>query len=65
LFEILQVARGLTRGSFEIKPFTDDKVEKNGNQVAISMLRSSEARTKKPGQNVTLVQVKKSKARGK
>ncbi|KOM26711.1 hypothetical protein LR48_Vigan306s001300 [Vigna angularis] len=62
---LLKVARGLTRGSFEVKPFTDDKVEKNQHQVAISMLRSSEARTKKPGQNVTLVQVKKSKARGK
>ncbi|WVY92165.1 hypothetical protein V8G54_037679 [Vigna mungo] len=53
---LLKVARGLTRGSFEVKPFTDDKVEKNQHQVAISMLRSSEARTKKPGQNVTLVQ---------
>ncbi|XP_014504429.1 ribonuclease E/G-like protein, chloroplastic [Vigna radiata var. radiata] len=62
---LLKVARGLTRGSFEVKPFTDDKVEKNQHQVAISMLRSSEARSKKPGQNVTLVQVKKSKARGK
>ncbi|CAJ1970604.1 unnamed protein product [Sphenostylis stenocarpa] len=62
---LLKVARGLTRGSFEVKPFTDDKVEKNRHQVTISRLRSSEARTKKPGQNVTLVQVKKSKARGK
>ncbi|TKY56428.1 Ribonuclease E/G protein [Spatholobus suberectus] len=62
---LLKVARGLTRGAFEVKKFTDDKVEKKQHQVAISMLRSSEARTKKPGQNLTLVQVKKSKARGK
>ncbi|XP_057442316.1 ribonuclease E/G-like protein, chloroplastic isoform X2 [Lotus japonicus] len=62
---LLKVARGFTRGAFEVKPFADDKVGKNQNQVALSILRSSEARTKKPGQNLTLVQVKKSKARGK
>ncbi|XP_054798089.1 ribonuclease E/G-like protein, chloroplastic isoform X2 [Prosopis cineraria] len=64
---LLKVARGFTRGTFEVKPFTDDKVEKNQHQhqVAISMLRSSEASTKKPGQNVTLVPVKKLKARRK
>ncbi|XP_027369080.1 ribonuclease E/G-like protein, chloroplastic isoform X2 [Abrus precatorius] len=62
---LLKVARGFTRGAFEVKSFADDKVEKNQHQVAISMLRSSEARTNKPGQNLTLVQVKKSKARGK
>ncbi|XP_028214063.1 ribonuclease E/G-like protein, chloroplastic isoform X1 [Glycine soja] len=62
---LLKVARGFIRGSLEVKLFTDDKVEKNQHKVAISMLRSSETRTKKPGQNVTLVQVKKSKARGK
>ncbi|KAK7300990.1 hypothetical protein RJT34_11844 [Clitoria ternatea] len=61
---LLKVARGFTRGAFEVKPFTDDKVEKEQHHVAISMLRSSEARTKKPGQNLTLV-VKKSKPRGK
>ncbi|XP_061339191.1 ribonuclease E/G-like protein, chloroplastic [Gastrolobium bilobum] len=62
---LLKVARGFTRGSFEVKPFADDKVEKNQHQVAISMLRSSESSIKKRGQNLTLVQVKKSKARGK
>ncbi|KAJ1431784.1 Ribonuclease E [Sesbania bispinosa] len=62
---LLKVARGFTRGSFEVKPFTDDKVEKNQHQVAISMLRSSEASMKKPGQSLKLVQVKKSKGRGK
>ncbi|XP_028780740.1 ribonuclease E/G-like protein, chloroplastic isoform X2 [Neltuma alba] len=64
---LLKVARGFTRGTFEVKPFTDDKVEKNRHQhqVAISMLRSSEASTKKPGQNVTLVPVKKLKGRRK
>ncbi|KAK7321332.1 hypothetical protein VNO77_31871 [Canavalia gladiata] len=61
----LKVARRFTRGAFEVKSFTDDKMEKNQHQVAISMLRSSEVRTKKPGQNLTLVQVKKSKAREK
>ncbi|KAK4279059.1 hypothetical protein QN277_016819 [Acacia crassicarpa] len=67
---LLKVARGFTRGTFEVKPFTDEneKVEKNQHQhkVAMSMLRSSsEGRTKKPGQNVTLVPVKKLKARRK
>lgn len=64
-FKNLQVARGFTRGTFEVKPFTDEKVEKNQHQVAISMLRSSEASTKNPGQNLTLVPVKKLKARRK
>lgn len=62
---IPQVARGFTRGAFEVKPFTDDKAEKNQHQVAISILKSSEARTKNHGQNVTIVPVKKSKARRK
>ena len=65
LFLILQVARGFTRGAFEVKPFVDDKAEKNQHQVAISMLRSSQASTKNPGKKLTLVPVKKSKARGK
>ncbi|KAI9079096.1 hypothetical protein K1719_038935 [Acacia pycnantha] len=64
---LLKVARGFTRGTFEVKPFTDEneKVEKNQHQhkVAMSMLRSSsEGSTKNPGQNVTLVPVKKLKA---
>ncbi|XP_045829250.1 ribonuclease E/G-like protein, chloroplastic isoform X4 [Trifolium pratense] len=29
---LLKVARGFTRGSFEIKPYTDDKVDKNQQQ---------------------------------
>ncbi|KAK7275947.1 hypothetical protein RIF29_17074 [Crotalaria pallida] len=62
---LLKVARGFTRGDFEVKPFTDDKAEKNQHQVAISILRSSEAKTKKPRQNLTLVPSKKSKAKGK
>ncbi|XP_057724474.1 ribonuclease E/G-like protein, chloroplastic isoform X1 [Arachis stenosperma] len=62
---LLKVARGFTRGAFEVKPFVDDKGEKNQHQAPISMLRSSEASTKKPGQKLTIVPVKKSKARGK
>ncbi|KAI4308580.1 hypothetical protein L6164_031638 [Bauhinia variegata] len=62
---ILKVARGFTRGTFEVKPFTDDEAEKNQHQAAISLLRSSEAGTKNTGRNVTLFPVKKSKARRK
>lgn len=50
---LLKVSRGFTRGTFEIKPYTDDKVGRNQHQVAISKGR--------PKSN--LVRVIKSKAR--
>lgn len=63
---IPQVARGFTRGAFEVKPFTDDKANENQHQSAtISMLRPTEARSKGPGKRVTLFPVKKWKSGGK
>lgn len=59
---LLKVARGFTRGAFEVKQFTDDKTNKDQQQVAISVLRQAEARAKKSGGKVTLVPVKKGKA---
>ncbi|KAL3573060.1 hypothetical protein D5086_026964 [Populus alba] len=59
---LLKVARGFTRGAFEVKHFTDDKTNKDQQQVAISVLRQAEARAKKSGGKVTLVPVKKGKA---
>jgi len=53
MFPILQVSRGFTRGTFEIKPYTVDKVGRNQHQVAISNARPKS----------TLVRVIKSKAR--
>ncbi|XP_021274790.1 ribonuclease E/G-like protein, chloroplastic isoform X2 [Herrania umbratica] len=62
---LLKVARGFTRGAFELKPFTDEKADKNQHQVAISMLRSAEAGTGKSGKKLTLVPVKRAKANRK
>ncbi|CAK7349156.1 unnamed protein product [Dovyalis caffra] len=59
---LLKVARGFTRGAFEVKLFTDDKTNKSQQQVAISVLRPAEAGAKKSGKKVTLVPVKKGKA---
>ncbi|KAK9285682.1 hypothetical protein L1049_024881 [Liquidambar formosana] len=62
---LLKVARGFTRGAFEVKPFIDDKANKNQHQVVISMLRPTEAGTYNPSRKVTLFPVKKWKTRGK
>ncbi|XP_034206647.1 ribonuclease E/G-like protein, chloroplastic isoform X2 [Prunus dulcis] len=61
----LLVARGFTRGAFEVKPFTDEKAQKDQRQVTIPMLRPTETRTNNPGRKVTLFPVKKWKAGGK
>ncbi|KAK5784242.1 hypothetical protein PVK06_038764 [Gossypium arboreum] len=58
---LLKVARGFTRGAFELKPFTEEKADKNQHQVAISMLRTAEAGTSKSGKKLTLVPVKRAK----
>ncbi|KAL1072594.1 hypothetical protein V6Z11_D11G163600 [Gossypium hirsutum] len=58
---LLKVARGFTRGAFELKPFTEEKAGKNQHQVAISMLRTAEAGTSKSGKKLTLVPVKRAK----
>ncbi|KAL6140309.1 hypothetical protein ACLB2K_058609 [Fragaria x ananassa] len=63
---LLKVARGFTRGAFEMKPFTDEKAHKDLQQVTISMIRPREARrTNNPGKKVTLFPVKKWKGGGK
>ncbi|OVA19748.1 Carbohydrate binding module family 20 [Macleaya cordata] len=59
---LLKVARGFTRGSFEVKPFLDDKENNDQNRVAISRLRSTEAGTYNPSTKLTLFPVKKWKS---
>ncbi|KAI9178371.1 hypothetical protein LWI28_025765 [Acer negundo] len=43
---LLKVARGFTRGSFEVKPYTDDKASESQHQVTISLLRPTETKAK-------------------
>uniref|UniRef100_A0A2P2LE59 Uncharacterized protein MANES_12G064500 n=1 Tax=Rhizophora mucronata TaxID=61149 RepID=A0A2P2LE59_RHIMU len=62
---LLKVARGFTRGAFELKLFTDDKANNKQHQAGISVLQQTEARTVNSGRKVTLVPVKKRKASGK
>jgi len=59
-----QVARGFSRGTFEVKPFTEDNAN-DDQQVAISRLRPTGARTCIPNSKLTLFPVKKWKGRGK
>ncbi|KAA0059215.1 ribonuclease E/G-like protein [Cucumis melo var. makuwa] len=59
---ILKVARGFTRGSFEVKSFADDKLSKSENQAPISLLQPLEGRSNNSGKKVTLFPVKKWKA---
>lgn len=61
---IHQVARGFTRGAFELKPLTSEKDYKT-HQNAISMLRPTEGGTYTPKGKVTIFPIKKWKTRGK
>ncbi|CAA7407803.1 unnamed protein product [Spirodela intermedia] len=61
---LLKVARGFTRGTFEVRPFTDDMAAEE-QQVNISRLRAAEGRSYIPSTKLTLFPVKKWKARGK
>ncbi|XP_026658518.2 ribonuclease E/G-like protein, chloroplastic isoform X2 [Phoenix dactylifera] len=61
---LLKVARGFSRGTYEVKPFAEDKAN-DEQQVAISRLRPTEARTYIPSSKLTLFPVKKWKTRGK
>lgn len=61
---LLKVARGFSRGQFEVKHFTEDKTN-DEQQVAISRLRPTEARTYIPNTKLTLFPVKKWRSRGK
>ncbi|XP_024026618.1 ribonuclease E/G-like protein, chloroplastic [Morus notabilis] len=59
---LLKVARGFTRGAFEVKPFGEDKENENQHQVSIPVLRPTETKNNRPGKKVTLIPVKKWKA---
>ncbi|KAK1372187.1 CBM20 domain-containing protein [Heracleum sosnowskyi] len=61
---LLKVARGFTRGAFELKPLTSEKDYKN-RQNAISMFRPTEGGTYTPKGKVTIFPIKKWKTRGK
>ncbi|KAG1364302.1 hypothetical protein COCNU_11G011290 [Cocos nucifera] len=61
---LLKVARGFSRGTYEVKPFAEDKAN-DEQQVAISRLRPTEAGTYFPSSKLTLFPVKKWKTRGK
>ncbi|KAL0302543.1 UNVERIFIED_CONTAM: Ribonuclease E/G-like protein, chloroplastic [Sesamum calycinum] len=63
---LLKVARGLTRGTFELKRLTDENIHKNQYQgAAISVLRPKEVVTYSPSGKVTLFPIKKWKTGGK
>lgn len=55
---LLKVARGLTRGTFELKHLTDHSAPKNQHQTAISVLRPTEAVTYASTKKVTLLPIK-------
>ncbi|KAF6153815.1 hypothetical protein GIB67_001048 [Kingdonia uniflora] len=59
---LLKVARGFTRGSFEVKPFTDEKENNNHHQVDISRLRPAEPGSYISSTKITIYPVKKGKA---
>ncbi|RXH67863.1 hypothetical protein DVH24_028010 [Malus domestica] len=54
---LLKVARGFTRGAFEVKPFSDEESHKDPPPETISMLRSSEGRANNSVRKVTLFPV--------
>ncbi|XP_047314879.1 ribonuclease E/G-like protein, chloroplastic isoform X2 [Impatiens glandulifera] len=63
---LLKVARGFTRGAFDLKPLVDEKDYKNQNQVAISILgtttkktEASSDRRSDSGKKVTIYPIKK------
>ncbi|XP_022968940.1 ribonuclease E/G-like protein, chloroplastic isoform X1 [Cucurbita maxima] len=62
---ILKVARGFTRGAFEVKSFTDDKLSRSENQAPISLLQPLEGRNNNSSKKVTLFPVKKWKGTGR
>ncbi|XP_024009676.1 ribonuclease E/G-like protein, chloroplastic isoform X1 [Eutrema salsugineum] len=64
---LLKVARHFTRGTFEVKPFMDEKtVNERQHQVAISLLKKADAIADSSGKKkLTLIPVKKEKTGGK
>lgn len=61
---LLKVARGFPRGTFEVKPFSEEK-SNDDEPVAINRLRPTAARTYIPSTKLTLFPFKKGKTRGK
>lgn len=64
---LLKVARHFTRGTFEVKPFMDEKtVNERPHQVAISLLKKADAIADSSGKKkLTLIPMKKDKTGGK
>ncbi|XP_052195374.1 ribonuclease E/G-like protein, chloroplastic isoform X2 [Diospyros lotus] len=56
---LLKVARGFTRGAFEVKPLTDDEAYGSQHQVAISMLQPTEVGSYAPSRKLTVFPIKK------
>lgn len=56
---LLKVARGFTRGAFEVKPLTDEKDYNSQHQLAISVLRRTEVGSYTPSRKVTVFPIKK------
>ncbi|GMP27012.1 hypothetical protein CsSME_00003204 [Camellia sinensis var. sinensis] len=56
---LLKVARGFTRGAFEVKPLTDEKDYNSQHQPAISVLRRTEVGSYTPSRKVTVFPIKK------
>ncbi|XP_010488672.1 PREDICTED: ribonuclease E/G-like protein, chloroplastic [Camelina sativa] len=63
---LLKVARHFTRGTFEVKPFMDEKtVNERQHQVAISLLKKADAIADSGKKKLTLFPIKKEKTSGK
>ncbi|CAH2052514.1 unnamed protein product [Thlaspi arvense] len=64
---LLKVARHFTRGTFEVKPFMDEKtVNERQHQVTISLLKKADAIADSSGKKkLTLIPIKKDKTSGK
>ncbi|XP_060192105.1 ribonuclease E/G-like protein, chloroplastic [Lycium barbarum] len=62
---LLKVARGFTKGTFELKPLTVDKEYKDEREASISVLRSTEGGFHPPRKKVTIFPIKKWKSSGK
>ncbi|XP_078443083.1 RNAse E/G-like protein isoform X2 [Wolffia australiana] len=62
---LLKVTRGFSRGTFEVRPFTEDMAGGEPQQPPIPRLRAAEGRPYIPRAKLTLFPVKKWKSRGK
>lgn len=62
LLDLYQVARGFSRGIFELKSFAEDKAESEKKPIALSALKSSENGSYISSGKLTLFPVKKWKA---